>query len=312
MAIVLVIVGLLLGLGSSMVGTLMTTVKVRETKDLQDATVQSVVSWASANNRLPPDAATFASIAKTTNDAWGRPFVYLFDNSLAAAPITKDTICGRRSTNLTLSTTDPSAATTMSNVAFVILSASDDATIQATLNNTVGPPAISPPTLNGANFTSGNTIPLNTIGSATGTITIDVNNSDIVRYVTLDELRSKVGCQGAPLKILNNELPSGYTSTTYNAVIAADGGVPNYAWCIQTTTAGTAPAGITFKDQDNTAISSNLFKTVCPGAANWPAAGQLVLSGTPTPSGSNFFTVFVTDTNSNQASKPFVLTVNPN
>ena len=49
---------------------------------------------------------------------------------------------------------------------------------------------------------------------------------DIVDYVTLGELRTKSGCQGAPLKILNNELPSGSMSSTYSATIYAEGGVP--------------------------------------------------------------------------------------
>jgi len=86
---------------------------------------------------------------------------------------------------------------------------------------------------------------------------------DLVRWVTLDELRTKIGCQGAQLKIVNNELPYGYVDSPYQVTIHADGGVPiisgagKYKWCIQ----GTTPPGITSTQ-------------VCPVASSCTAFGD--------------------------------------
>ena len=209
--------------------------------------------------------------------------------------------------------------TTVSNVAYIILSGGDNgaATLKSTLNGTFLGAAFNTAILrlSSSNLAVG--------GNATGTITVDPTNSDLVRWVTLDELRSKVGCQGAPLKLVNNELPYGSaSSSTYSAMIIADGGVPStapdsYSWCIQTTALNTAPAALIFQKPDASGTSipipPNLYQTNCPNyaAASWPKAGKLVLSGTPNPPGSYFITVYVSDTNSNIASKPFVLTINP-
>ncbi len=321
LAIVLVIVGILVGLGSSMVGVLTSAIKVRETKDSLDADVQAVTSYASSHNSIPNDtgATGFFSNCKITQDSWGRDFIYLFNATLYNATPTKDTICGRRSTTLTLrnclTTNNKCAAggggiagtdfSDINNIAFVVISKSDDANIQTIATD-------------GAILAS---------RAATGTVTTDANNGDIVRWVTLDELRSKVGCQGGPLKIVNNELPYGFATSAYGTVtIQAVGGVQNaatdiYTWCVQTAVANTAPAGLTFQRLNNMGVVANitnvtnLFQTNCStySTANWPAAGQLVISGTPTAAsvGSNLITVFVLDANANQASKLFVLTINP-
>jgi prepilin-type N-terminal cleavage/methylation domain-containing protein len=307
-AIVLVIVGLLVGVGSSMVGVLSTAVMVRQTKDTMDAVAQSVTSWASSNNDIP-NVAGFSSAAKSPVDAWGRSLVYLYDSNLYAATPTKDTICGRRSAAITVVTTDPVA--TINNVAFAVLSSSDDATFASTLTGTGN--------LNGG--------ALSTLasGSITGSVSVNANNSDIVRWVTLDELRSKIGCQGSPLKILNNDLPSGSaSSSTYSATIVADGGVQytapdSYSWCVQTATVNQPPATLTFQKPNASGVATpittvaNLFQTNCSAypVASWPKAGQLMLSGTPSPSASYYLTVYVSDNNANTVSKPFVLTANP-
>lgn len=320
LAIVLVIVGMLVGLGSGMMGMLTTAIKVREARDNVEAAVQSVTSWASANNRVP-DAAAFPQAASSPADSWGRDLAYLFDANLAVNPPTQNTICGRRTTNLTVQRLEPAA--TITNVAYLILSASDDAAVQARLTATAVPAVEA--TFNGV--ASGPAVALGARGSATGTVILDANNSDIVRWVTLDELRSKVGCQGAPLKIVNNELPFGSAAAAYaNVTINADGGVQfaaphRYRWCIQTTAVGAPPAGLLFRRPDAVgaaialAAPANLFQIDCANyaLANWQQAGFLMLSGNPAPTGSHFFTVFVSDNDNipNMVSKPFVLTINP-
>ena len=183
LSIVLVIIGMLVGLGANLIGPLTTFVKVRETKDIMDADLQAIVSWASSRNMLPNTGATetgFKQVAKSYQDAWNQDFIYLYDGNLSpAASPTKDTICGRRSTFLTLITNSGS----ISNVAFALSSRADNTAFKSTLSGSI----------------------ITTSVGITEAKTLDASatNGDIIRWVTLDELRSKIGCQGAPLKILD-------------------------------------------------------------------------------------------------------------
>lgn len=303
LSIVLVIIGLLVGLGSGMIGPLTTFVKVRETRDMQDATLQSIISWSSSRNTIPNETG-FPTVAKSPLDAWGRNFVYLYDANLYSASPTKDTICGRRSTSLTLVTTDPAA--TINNVAFTVLSGADNAVLKSTLG-------IAPITVSGA---------------AIGTINVTGPNSDLVRWVTLDELRSKIGCQGAPLKIVTNELPSGTVGAPYpSAAVGAalnftvDGGATpgNFRWCIEAATASPLPTGLSFSTAPQIVQTPPTNSCSSLAEASWNSTATLSLSGTPAAGTQNSysFTVFVRDNNDaagpndNIAQKLFVLTINP-
>lgn len=282
LSIVLVIIGMLIGLGSGMIGPLTTFVKVRETRELQDSALQSITSWASSRNSIP-DSAGFPTVAKSPLDAWGRNLIYLYDANLYAAAPTKDTICGRRLAALTLVTTDPAA--TMANVAFVVLSGAENATLKSTLNGN----------LNGVPLTG----IITATGYATGTITVTGPNSDLVRWVTLDELRSKIGCQGAPLKIVNNELPFSNYSASYSATIVPDGGTGAYEWRIKK---GSVPTGMSF---------SPPLPFVNSSTSNWASGSNLTIQGWPRPQGSYNFTIMARDSNGNSSSRLFVLTIQP-
>ncbi|SJZ82846.1 prepilin-type N-terminal cleavage/methylation domain-containing protein [Trichlorobacter thiogenes] len=315
MALVLVVVGIVIGIGAGMIGPLTTMSKVRESREIIESSIVSVSGWSASNNRLPtftptlPDTARFDQIVKSPIDSWGRPLIYLFDANLAPSGAnlpTKDTICGRKTTAISITDNTAIPAVTITNVAFAITSQGEDALTQTTLNGT----------LNGAVING----VITGSGTATGTITLDPTVSDIARWVTLDELRSKIGCQGAQLKILNNELPAGSATTAaYAVTMTADGGIPYpspnlYRWCIQTTTGLTPNANMTF--------APAVFSANCAALAegSWGQAGQLAISwplGTAPPSAAYSFTIFVRDnndaaaTNDNIASKAFVLTVNP-
>lgn len=301
LSIVLVIIGLLVGLGAGMVGPMTTFVKVRETRELQDATLQSIISWASSRNTIPNDTG-FPTAAKSPLDAWGRNLIYLYDANLYSASPTKDTICGRRTTPLTLVTTDPAA--TISNVAFVVLSGAENATLKSTLDGA----------------------PITVSGAASGTITVTGPNSDLVRWVTLDELRGKTGCQGAPLKIVNNELPVGAVPNIYSVTLKADGGVPfaanpdTHKWCVSTLPAGFAQtggiqnadcAGLSELSGTWAAASSGLTisfpaATVSTGAYSITVVARDNADGVATSAACN-----AAEPGDNCAQKPFVLTVNP-
>lgn len=311
LSIVLVIIGILVGLGSGMMGPLTTYVKVRETREIEDSALQSITSWASSRNSIP-DTAAFPTVAKSPLDAWSRSMIYLYDANLYSATPTKDTICGRRSAALTLITTDPPA--TMTNVAFAVLSGAENATLKSMLNGT----------LNGGPF---NGI-ITATGYAAGTVTVTGPNSDLVRWVTLDELRGKIGCQGAPLKIVNNELPIGAVPNIYSVTLKADGGVPfaaspaTYKWCVSTLPAGFAQTG-GIQNADCFGLNES------SGGVPWAAASSGLTISFPAATvvtGAYPITVVVRDnadgtTNSaacsavdpgdNCAQKLFVLTVNP-
>jgi prepilin-type N-terminal cleavage/methylation domain-containing protein len=284
LAIVLVIVGLLVGVGSGMVSVLSQAIKVRQTRDSLDENVQAIASWASANNSIPTTA-TFDTVAKSKYDSWGRAFIYLYDTNLNTAPITKDTICGRRTTNITV--TDSNTSATISNVAYLLLSQADDA---ATNTTPVSPLAIS---------------------SAT-TIAADTAY-DLVRWVTLDELRSKVGCQGSPLKIVNNELPFGNYSVPYAATITPDGGTGSYLWQVKSSTTSYMPRGILFTPSMTTTVISGASRFTNNSSSAWTSASSvLTIGGMPRPAGSYNLTIRVQDSNGNSTSKQFVMTINPN
>jgi prepilin-type N-terminal cleavage/methylation domain-containing protein len=295
-SVVLVIIGLLVGLGSSMIGPMTNFVRVRETRDIQDAALQAVISWASSNNKIP-DATGFTTVAKSSLDAWGRNMVYIYDPNLYSASPTKDTICGRRSTALTLVSTDPPA--TINNVAFALLSAADNTTFKSKLDATA----------------------LTTSVPGPGTINVIGPNSDLTRWVTLDELRGRIGCQGAPLKILNNELPFGAVPNPYSVTLTADGGTGSttYKWCVSTLPAGFSQTG-GIQDANCLAL----------GEASWAAAASanLVISfpANTVSTGAYQITVVARDNSDgsatsnacnnanpgdNCAQKTFVLTVNP-
>lgn len=303
LSIVLVIVGILVGLGAGMVGPLITMVKVRETRESMDANLQSVISWASSKNRLPQWPEFSTSVAKSAHDDWGQPFVFLYYSSLAPSSATKDTICGRRSTFLNISTLEPKVY--VKNIAFAVVSRADNTAFTSTVN--------------GSGVTSGSTS-----ASEYRTIVSTGPNSDLMRWVTLDELRGKVGCQGAPLKILNNELPFS-SSASYSATISADGGVPfaagAYKWCAEFD----SRSGLTGFES----TPANAIMTGCNAASegSYSQGGSLILSKKPAfanlSTGTYRLSVYVRDnagsdslacgsTSDNCIQKPFVVTINPN
>ena len=317
LAVSLVVIGLLIGLGTAMVGPLMTAIKVRETKESIGGAVESVNSWASGNNRLPPftptapDTVKFIDTVKSPNDSWGREFIYLYDTNLAPTGVntaTKDTICGRRSTNISLRNcltlkcdgvggvlgTD---YVDISNISYAIFSNGDE-----------------PQTVTADTFITLDGATTNSTSLATPPnprlIKIPFNTDDIVRWVTLDELRTKVGCQGAQLRIVNNELPFTNYSASYGPInIIADGGIQtgNYEWKVKLPPPpATKPLGIKFNNQLLT-----FTNTSTSGWFTGTGSSPLVMQGYPRPTGSYNYTFSVRDSQGNASIKPFVLTISP-
>ncbi len=322
LAVSMVVIGILLGLGMSMVGPLMTTIKVRESKENLGAAVESINSWASGNNRLP-DSTLLPTVVRSSQDAWGRDFIYVYVENLAPGTATKDTICGRRSTLLKLVDTNISA-TAIDNVAFLVFSKGDDDDSKTFFTSGTLTP-VSGPLNVGDKIKKNAYLPL----TATGTTTITTDSSlDLVRWVTIDELRTKIGCQGAQLKILNNELPPGNVGNPYSVNIYADGGVkfPTtpvnteiYEWCWTSTTTATL-SDLTFNcvHQSTSTTLAKSADACSLTTGTWQRCSSLTLSssvplsGLNPPSGSYDISLSLRDSDGNITSKTFVLTINPN
>jgi len=319
LAIVLVIIGLLVGLGASLIGPLTKRTKYTETKETINAGVESIIGYAASNGRIPTwgdyTADTtideFIEVVKNPNDSWAKPLYYFFESLLTS----NDSVCNRKTTNLTLCR-DATCTSRIQNLAFVVVSSSENYNPQTGIVGTgcpggqtcVGVYDVETPDID--DCTNAANCPNYPAGVER--ISRPEPYDDIVKWVTLDELRIKAGCVGPQLKILNNELPSGKVGSAYSATVYADGGVPfssggKYKWCRQ----GSSPAGLTFSPPIVNANCMSLSE------ASWGQADTLTISETPTVSGSFNLTFFVRDnndtpgTNDNIAQKSFVLTISP-
>lgn len=279
LSIVLVIMGILISFGTSMIAPLTKRVKYTETKEVVNAAVESIISFAAANNRIPTTS-EFQSIVRTTRDAWAKDLYYIPDVNLD--DLNAGGVCGRKTTGITVRICTNALCTSyndISNVAFVIISGSENYNIQT--NNVSGRVTV----------------------WQTGTIdidnyTTDMNRpetfDDLIKWITLDELRTKAGCQGPQLSILNNELPPGMQNNAYGPVtIFATGGVGSstYQWSRQQS----ASTGLTFNP-------NTLYPT-------YGTATTLTISGTPTAFGSFSITFWVTDGDGNTTNKTLNLSI---
>jgi len=308
LAMVLIVIGVLISLGASLVGPLTKRSKYIETKDMLSGDVGALISFASYQKRLPT-AAEFPTSVRAPNDSWTKALLYVPDSSLTSitAPST-ETICNRKMTGLTVCQDAAcTVATNITNVAFVIGSGADNYNIQTgTLTGGVCP----------AGQTCVRAYPLDTpnIDDYASDFIRTEAYDDIVSWVTLDELRTKTGCVGSPLALLNNELPFGFRCSQYSSSITASGGVPfgavnKYKWCTQ----GTIPGGLT--------LNPNIVSADCSALAeaSWGQADQLSLSASANvlyQTGTYSLTFFARDNadpaagNDNIAQKALTLTVN--
>jgi prepilin-type N-terminal cleavage/methylation domain-containing protein len=313
-AIVLVIAGLLVGMGAGMVGPLTKRVKINETKNIIDAAVETNISFGASANSLP-DAATFPTIVRMSDDTWRNSLNYIFDDNLSN-PSTGG-ICGRSSTLLTINncfSAGCGSPNVIANVAYIILSSGGNFNNQTEANAAVSVATtinVYDTGVSVDNYSGG--------GDPSNVEPYD----DIVSWITLNELRIKTGCTGPPIKILNNDLPSGKNGSAYSANIYADGGVPlpdgldtdsepDYKWCWEDDPIKGAPAGISFDCNGGLLVSA----TCGPLSGNWLSCTSLMLSNTPTVNDNFSLTFFVRDdnassgTNDNIAEKTIVMTIN--
>ena len=320
----MVIVGLLVGFGASLVVPLSTRAKRMETSEIVEAAVEAVMGYAAANNGRLPTVAQFPGIIKKRNDAWLAPVCYIVDDRFTDNDTTTGDICTRKNTYITLNQCTDGGCTTpvvVPDVAFVILSGGADFNNQTSVSVDVSAAT----TVNV--YDTG----VDNVDNETSDFNRPEVYDDLVKWVTLNELRSRIACEGPQMKILNTSLPPGDTGTVYNAAVYLDGGVPfssggDYNWCIETDS-GTAPPGLTFRnhlDTGNIGFTTD-GASLAEASGTWERSDHIEIGGTPTTPGSYLLTVWSRDNNNpgndpscnsganddNCTEKSFVITINP-
>lgn len=154
MAIVLVIIGILLGLGASLIGPLTKRIKVAESREVVKQAKEAVLGYVIRNGVLPQ---TLGSAGARSLDAWGRDLFYFAANELVGSGVD---VCNIFSTTVQVNeckNTDCSSYDTKSDVAFVIYSRGDDGDANCTGSSSPfylresGMPYVSPCSYNASN-----------------------------------------------------------------------------------------------------------------------------------------------------------------
>ncbi|HEY4716170.1 MAG TPA: prepilin-type N-terminal cleavage/methylation domain-containing protein, partial [bacterium] len=131
LAIVLVIVGMLIGVGAGMMGPLVKTAKYNETKETVTSAVSGMIGFGTTNNRLP-NTTEFPSAVRNPKDSWINSLYYVPDANLIVT--TAGGICGRKTTSISIVVCPDSACgtpvSTISNVAFAVVSGGGNFNIQ--------------------------------------------------------------------------------------------------------------------------------------------------------------------------------------
>lgn len=267
LAMVLFIISLTL---VGLFATATTLIRQSEDKDTKEKVIvakERIQGFASSNQRLPVYASgggvdELTSLLPNSRDFWGRKLTYIYDPELAKSTTgLPSTLCAKKTTAIQIKNCPDVACATFStqaNIAYVIFSTGRNFVNQtgaATFPHTEVAPD---PSYSGPDGAAGAanlmTIRMYPEGSLVGPFGSPAPNlekyhsDDVVSIVTLDELRSRLSCQGTPLRLVNSDLPMGAASTTYLIAVYADGGIPvsdvagKYRWCAETSlTAGTTP-----------------------------------------------------------------------
>ncbi|MBI4849611.1 MAG: prepilin-type N-terminal cleavage/methylation domain-containing protein [Nitrospirae bacterium] len=201
-SIVLVIVGLLIGMGVSMLGPLTRRAKLTETRNTVKVVYETISGYAAANKRLPPNLTVLST---RTTDSYNGNLQYYFATGLDASSLCTTAPSG--GTYLTVN----DRGVSKSNVAFIVFSQGE------TLCNQTG--AASPFTI-----------------VDTGTATICTGGADspayddIVMYQDINTLRQQL-CNS--FRIVTDSLPTGTEEIAYSSTtLDATDGTPGYTWSV--------------------------------------------------------------------------------
>ena len=233
LAIVIIIIGILLGIGAGVVGTLIKRVKYSESKDVVRAAVEGIKGYANSSGRLPSNESELLGAIKSPTDAYGKKLLYIYDANLDN---NSNAICTSLGTNLTVRVgcTDAdctSYSSEVTNVAFIVVSGDGNYNIQTgavsgTLNT------VSATSVYIKVASSAVAVGVHEYGVQTDKFPDDLTRTegydDIVQWVTLNELKTDINCPSLSVSITSPpNLPSVYEDTPYDYTLTADGGLNN-------------------------------------------------------------------------------------
>ncbi len=217
-AVVLVILGLLVTLGASMIGPLTKRAKLNETREAVKSAKEAVIGYVVKNGYLPADLKTAGA---RELDAGGNQLVFYRAVEFDASP---EDACGIISTTLggqpfevrECTVDDCSTYLTKSNIGFIIFSKGSDANEAGTDPGKDGVPPFY--------------VRIQDSAYMDGAVTY--NYDDVVQYSSLDEIRSLRGCAQTLTIISSSILTDGEEDSFYSYEMKATGGRSPYTWSI--------------------------------------------------------------------------------
>ncbi|WP_032496272.1 putative Ig domain-containing protein [Hydrogenivirga sp. 128-5-R1-1] len=266
LAIVLIVLGILLGIGAGIIGVLIKRVKYNESKEIVNAAVEGIIGYATSNRRLP-DSTQLSSAVRSTKDSYGKDLAYVYDNALTSTSTYG--FCGLTSTNITVRVCPDTACSspiqTINNVAFIIISGDGNYN-----NQTAGTEGV----------TSSKTIDVYEYGVSVDNYAGDIDRTepydDIVKWVSLNELQSAQGCEALTITSPST-LPAGVEDDAYTYTLRANGGRPPYTW------SGSVGSGLTLSSDGTISGTINTNTSTSTGEVSG-CSTQITFNATVTDS----------------------------
>ena len=181
LAIVLIILGILVGAGAGMLGISIKTNKFNQSRRIVEGAKKATIGFTIENMRLPTDK-EFPQITRDT-DAWGKPLIYIpddatikYNGSTSRADLTgtgTNICCGPTPIDLAVNDRRQGSDNYKTDIAFVILSTGENRKMETTIKDNVK--------INGIPYC------VATIEEASK------DYDDMVEYVSLSQLVSSVG-----------------------------------------------------------------------------------------------------------------------
>jgi prepilin-type N-terminal cleavage/methylation domain-containing protein len=112
LALVLVVVGLMIGLGIGLIGPMAKRARLIETRETVKSASEAILGYAAANKRLPND---LTALGVKTTDPYNRPLQYF-----RAAGFVANSFCTSTTTYLTVNDGSSGTSQTKSNVSFIV------------------------------------------------------------------------------------------------------------------------------------------------------------------------------------------------
>lgn len=223
LSIVLVIVGLILGGSFKVLQIMQERAQITRAQDDVKAAKEAIIGNTIVNSNTLPEG-TFFQEHLSPIKSNQHPLLYVYDENL-----TQKNICAFIATNLSVVT----PTQTVDNVAFVVASEGPNHNMQ-TAKHDDGDGTFSVKTYKYETKVDDNTSPVNIVDYY----------DDVVEWVTLAQLQSRLECSREPLRFVNDSLPSTAVGESYSATLYVENNISN----VTITCTSSDPKGITFAD----------------------------------------------------------------